>query len=301
MNLNQILYVLEVAKSSSMREAASNLYISQPALSASIRELEEELEIMIFERSNKGVVLTDEGREFVSQAKKVTSQFSVLEAKYLSGKRKPERFSVSTQHYNFAIASFSKLINTYNPEKYEFFIHETKTNEVLEDLRDNKSEVGIISYSKANEGIIKKLMKDYKLKFTALMKKDTYVYVWNNHELANEKQISINQLKKYPCVSFDQEGDSNFYLNEEAMSNYDFEKQIKTDDRATSLELIASTGGYSIGSGLLSEDDAILKGLVSIKLAEDDPLTIGYIVRKDKTLSKYALSYIEELLKYKEI
>lgn len=301
MNINQIRYVLKVAESSSMREAATGLYVSQPALSASIRELEEELGILIFERTNKGISLTEDGREFLSYAKKVVAQYEVLEDRYISVGRDKEQFSVSTQHYNFAIKSFTEVIKQFEPEKYLFSIHETRTSEVLENVRDFKSEIGIVSYSGANEALIKKLIREYQLEFTPLMRRETYIYFWQNHKLAKRKTISLEELKTYPCISFDQSDDSNFYLTEEAMADYDYDKMIKSDDRATTMELIATLGGYSIGSGMLSGDDAILKGLVSVKLKEEDPLTIGYIVRRGSSLSKYGEAYISEIEKYKEL
>ena len=300
MNINQLKYVLEIADSSSMREASTRLYISQPALSASIRELEEELGILIFERTNKGISLTDEGRDFISYAKKAVGQYEILEDRYLAKDSGRERFSVSTQHYNFAIKAFTAVIQSMQPEKYSFSIHETKTKEVLDDVRSLKSEVGVVSFSGSNEAVIRKLFRDYDLEFTPLMKKETYVYVWKDHELAGRKEISIEEMQKYPCISFDQSDDGRFYLTEEAMADYSFDKMIKSDDRATSMEIIAELGGYAIGSGMLSEEDAVLQGLTSIKLKEEDPLTIGYITRKGSRLSVYGDAYIAELLKYKE-
>lgn len=164
-----------------------------------------------------------------------------------------------------------------------------------------KSEVGVISYSGENEKIMKKLFKEYQLDFYPLMKRETYVYVWKNHKLASAEQVSIEELREYPCVIFDQNDDSNFYLNEEAMGNYEFDKVIKSDDRAATLEIIADTGGFSIGSGMLAQEAATLKGLVAVKLREEDPLIIGYIVRKGSSLSIYGKSYVEELQKYKEL
>lgn len=301
MNINQLKYVIEIAGSSSMREASTKLYISQPALSAGVRELEEELGILIFERTNKGISLTDEGREFLSYAKKTVGQYAILEERYLNKNSDKERFSVSTQHYNFAIKAFTDVIKEMNPDKFIFSIHETKTKEVLEDVRTMKSEVGIVSFSGSNEAVIKKIFKDYQLDFTPLMRRETYVYVWENHPFAGKKEVSIDEMQKYPCISFDQSDDSNFYLTEEAMADYSFDKMIKSDDRATSLEIIAGLGGYSIGSGMLSDSDAILKGLVSVKLKEEDPLTIGYITRKGSVESVYGRMYIDKLLKYKEI
>ena len=301
MNINQMKYVLTVASSSSIREAAGKLFISQPALSASIHELEDELGILIFDRTNKGIILTDAGREFVSYAKKAVGQFEIVEDRYLSMNKDKERFSVSTQHYNFAIKSFTEMVKQFELDKYLFSIHETKTNEVLAHVRDMVSEVGIVSYSEGSEIVMKKLFKEYQLEFVPLMQRETYAYVWKNHRFAGRESISLEELIDYPCVSFDQSDSGNFYLTEEALADYDFKKAIRSDDRATTMEIIAELGGYSIGSGMLSGDDQILPGMVSIKLKEDDPLVIGYITRKGGSLSKYGTKYIEELLKYKEI
>nr|MCR4674801.1 LysR family transcriptional regulator substrate-binding protein [Lachnospiraceae bacterium] len=264
-------------------------------------ELEEELGILLFERTNKGISLTDEGREFVTYAKKVTSQYEIMENRYLSRDSDKEKFSVSTQHYTFSIKAFTNVIKKNDPKKFVFSIHETKTRDVLEDVRTLKSEIGIISFSGANETLIKKLIKEYGLEFTPLMTREAYAYVWKNHKLAGRKEISLEELSDYPCVSFDQSDDSNFYLTEEAMADYDFKKLIKSDDRATSMEIISELQGYSIGSGMLSGDKVVLKGLVAIKLKEEDPLTIGYIQRKGAILSTYGEDYVEELQKYKEI
>lgn len=301
MNMNQLKYVLASAGSSSIREASTKLFVSQPALSASIRELEEELGILIFDRTNKGISLTDEGREFLSYAKKAVGQYEVLEERYLSKDSDKERFSVSAQHYNFAIKAFTVVIRETDPDKYIFSIHETKTKEVLEDVRHLKSEVGIVSFSGSNEALIKKLFRDYQLDFTPLMKRETYVYVWKDHPFAGKKEISIDEMQDYPCVSFDQSDDSNFYLTEEAMADYAFHKMIKSDDRATSMEIIAELKAYAIGSGMLSGADAILQGLTAIKLKEEDPITIGYITRKGSALSVYGKRYVDELMKYKEL
>lgn len=301
MNINQLKYVLEVAGSSSMREASTKIYVSQPALSASIHDLEEEIGILIFERTNKGISLTDEGREFLSYAKKAVGQYEILEERYLSRDSDKEHFSVSTQHYNFAIKAFTDVIRKMEPDKFIFSIHETKTKEVLEDVRSLKSEVGIVSFSGSNEALIKKLFRDYQLDFMPLMRRDTYVYVWRSHPFAARDKVSIDEMSDYPCVSFDQSDDDNFYLTEEAMADYAFDKMIRSDDRATTMEIIAELDGYSIGSGMLSGANAILQGLVAIKLKEEDPLTIGYITRKGSAMSAYGRKYLEELMKYKEL
>ena len=301
MNITQLKYVLETASSTSMREASTKLFVSQPALSASIRELEDELGILIFERTNKGISLTEDGREFLTYAKMAVGQYGILEDRYLSRDGGREKFSVSTQHYNFAIKAFTEVIRRFDPEKYVFSIHETKTKEVLDDVATLKSEVGIVSFSGSNESIIRKIFRDSQLQFVPLMKRDTYVYVWKNHRFAGRKEISIEEMRGYPCVSFDQSSDANFYLNEEAMADYPFDRMIKSDDRATTMEIIAELGGYSVGSGMLSKEDSILQGLVGIKMKEEDPLTIGYITRKGSYLSRYGEEYLRELEKYRDL
>ena len=301
MNITQIKYVLETSGASSMREAASRLFISQPALSLSIRELEDELGILIFDRTNKGISLTDEGREFVTYAKKVIGLYTILEDRYLTNNVDKERFSVSTQHFNFAIKAFTNVVKSINPDKYLFSIHETKTKEVLEDVRTMKSEVGIVSFSGANESLFKKLLKENFLDFNPLKRRETYAYVWKDHEFAGRSEISLEELKDYPCVTFNQSEEGNYYLTEEALADYEYNKMIKSDDRATTMEIIADLGGYAIGTGILSWKDATLQGLVSIKLKEEDPLVIGYITRKGSDMSKYGKAYLEELSKIKEI
>ena len=301
MTINQLKYVLAVSRSSSMREAAMKMYVSQPALTAAIRDLEEEIGILIFDRTNKGTVLTLEGQEFVAFAKQAVNHIEILEDRYLSGDRKKEHFSVSAQHYNFAVHAFTNLIRKYEPERYTFSFYETRTNEVLNNIRDLKSEIGIVSYSTGNENIIRKIMKNSQLEFIPLMTRYTYAYVWNDHELAGQKEVSLQQLEPYPCISFNQSSEDEFYLSEEALGNYEFPKMIKSDDRATSLEMIAQLGGFSIGSGMLTGDNEILKGLVSIKLKEEDPLIIGYIYLKDRKVSELGKAYIAELEQFRTI
>ena len=300
MTIIQLKYVIALANASSMREAASKLFVSQPALSATIRELEEELGIKIFERNNKGIALTNEGREFLTYAKQAVSQYQVIEDRYVESERDKVHFSVSMQHYVFAVKAFLNAIREFSYSKYTYSVQETKTDEVLINVRDLKSEIGIISYSKGNENIFRKLFREYGLSFHPLMVRDTYAYLWKDHPLADREEISLENLKEYPCISFDQSSESEFYLSEEALGEYDFVKRIKSNDRATSMEIMAGMNGFSIGTGIMTESVAISNDLVCIKLKEDDPLTIGYIIRTGNALSDIGQRYVEELEKYKE-
>lgn len=300
MTILQLKYVITVAASTSLREAASKLYISQPALSTTLRELEEELGIILFDRTNKGITLTDAGREFLTYAKQAVSQYELIEERYLEGHKDTKNFSVSMQHYVFAVHAFVNTIKRYDDSKYTYSVYETRTEDVLDDVRNMKSEIGIISYSSSNEKILNKLFKDYQLEFEPLMTRDTYAYVWKTHPLADRTELSIKDLEKYPCVTFEQNGDSDFYLSEEALGDYIFDKVIKTTDRATTSEMLASLNGYSIGTGIMTDSITLKDEVVCIKLKEQDPLTIGYIKVKSHMLSDIGKTYIEELIKYKD-
>lgn len=301
MTILQLKYAITIANSGSFREAATRLFVSQPALSTTMKELEEEIGIQLFERTNKGIRVTKSGEDFIIYAKEAVSQYKIIEDRFIDKDKNKSHFSVSMQHYVFAVHAFSSVVKRYKSEKYVYAVRETQTDKVLDDVRDLKSEVGIISYSKNNVKVLKKLLRDYGLKFVPLLIRETYVYVWKEHPLADMDELSLNDLTQYPCVSFDQNSDNEFYLSEEALGDYDFDKLIRTSDRATSAELMTSLNGYSIGTGNMVDSQALKEGFIAIKLKEEDPLTIGYIVKINHQLSDIAEQYIQELLKYNEL
>ena len=301
MTILQLKYAITIANSGSFREAATRLFVSQPALSTTMKELEEEIGIQLFERTNKGIRVTKSGEDFIIYAKEAVSQYKIIEDRFIDKDKNKSHFSVSMQHYVFAVHAFSSVVKRYKSGKYVYAVRETQTDKVLDDVRDLKSEVGIISYSKNNVKVLKKLLRDYGLKFVPLLIRETYVYVWKEHPLADMDELSLNDLTQYPCVSFDQNSDNEFYLSEEALGDYDFDKLIRTSDRATSAELMTSLNGYSIGTGNMVDSQALKEGFIAIKLKEEDPLTIGYIVKINHQLSDIAEQYIQELLKYNEL
>ena len=300
MTILQLKYVITIANSKSLREAAGKLYISQPALSSAIRELEEELGIKLFERSNKGIFLTEQGKEFLSYSKEAVAQYKLIEDRYLGRDNDKKHFSVSMQHYVFALHAFMNTVKDFDSDKYIYSVHETRTDEVLTGVRDLISEVGVISFSGSNEKVMKKLFREYGLEFHPLLTRETFAYVWKEHPLADKKELSVEELRDYPCIVFDQNSESDFYLSEEALGKYKFDKVIKSNDRATSAELMATLNGYSIGTGIMIASKTLKEGFVTIKLKEEDPLTIGYILRNNHKLSEIGQRYVEELLKFKE-
>ena len=301
MTILQLKYIIVTANSGSFREAASKLFISQPTLSATIKELEEELDVKLFERTNKGIRLTKQGEEFLIYAKEAVSQYELIEDRYLNKGNDKIHFSVSMQHYVFAVHAFVNVVKKYDSDRYTYSVYETRTDKVLSDVKNLKSEIGVISYSNSNHKVMKKLLREYSLKFVPLMVRDACVYVWNKHPLADKKIVSIKDLVEYPCLSFDQSSKSDFYLSEEALGDYDFGKIIKSNDRATIAELMSTLNGYAIGTGNMTDSYALKDEFITLDIEEEDPLTIGYIVRDNHEISEMGKSYIKELEKYKQI
>lgn len=298
MTLQQLRYVITIADCGSMNEAAKQLYISQPSLSGAVKELEQEIGLELFIRSNRGISITPEGEEFLGYARQVTEQYQLLEKKYVEKENK-EKFSVSTQHYSFAVKAFVELVHQVGMEEYEFAIHETKTYEVIENVKNFKSELGVLYLTDFNQKVMEKMFRENSLSFEELFQCDTYVYLWSGHPLADAKQISMEQLQEYPCLAFDQGKNNSFYLAEEMLSTYDYKRLIKANDRATMLNLMVGLNGYTLCSGIISED---LNGddYRAIPLLESEKMRIGYIYRSGATLSPLGKMYVSLLEKYKK-
>lgn len=298
MTLQQLKYALTIADCNSINEASKQLYISQPSLSETIRELETELGFDIFLRSNRGIVITPEGEEFLGYARQVTEQFGLLKSKYIDKKTK-EKFSVSTQHYTFAVQAFVETVKKTGMEQYEFAVHETTTTSVIENVKNFKSEIGVLYQNDFNENVLNKMFRENGLEFIELFQCDTFVYLWSGHPLAGQQVISMEELDKYPCLSFDQGKNNSLYLAEEMKSTYDYRRLIKANDRATLLNLMRGLNAYTLCSGIICED---LNGndYMAIPLRETEKMRIGYLKRKGVKISHIGEIYIEELKKYKE-
>lgn len=299
MTLAQLKYVTTIAACGSMNQAARILFLSQPSLSASVRELEEEIGIEIFRRTNRGITATVEGEEFLGYARQVMDQYHLVEAKYIEKQNEKKKFSVSMQHYTFAVDAFMKMVRKYGMDAYEFAVHETKTRDVIEDVRTFRSEIGILYLNDFNEQVIRKLLKESGLEFTQILRCKVYVYMAKKHPLAGAKEIAIEELDEYPCLSFEQGDNNSFYFAEEVLSTYDYKKIIKANDRATMLNLMIGLDGYTLCSGIICEE---LNGAdyVAIPLKTQEEMTIGYISRKGVPISTIGKEYLEEVAAYQE-
>ena len=249
MTLTQLRYVIAIANAGSMNEAARTLFISQPSLSSAVKDLEE-----------------------------VVEQYELMESKYISKKPSKKKFSVSTQHYTFAVDAFVELVKQFGMDEYEFAIHETKTYSVIENVKNFKSEIGILYLNDFNSKILTKLFHEFNLEFHELLKCSIYVYMWKGHPLADREEIELSELLEYPCLSFEQGEYNSFYFAEEVLSTYEYKRLIKADDRATFLN----------GSEYCA-----------VRLKSDEVMKIGYLARKGAPISSLGKKYLEEISKYK--
>ncbi len=282
-----------------MNEAAKAMFISQPSLSASVKDLEDEIGIEIFIRSNRGISLTPEGKEFLGYARQVVQQYELIEKRYIDKGEYKKRFSVSMQHYTFAVNAFIEVINRYGIDEYDFSVYETRTNDVILNVRNFKSEVGILYLNDFNRKVLEKIFAENELSFHKLFDCHIYAYVAKKHPLASKDRVTLEELSEYPCLAFDQGENNSFYFAEELYSTFEYKRIIHANDRATMLNLFVGMNGFTLCSGIICED---LNGdeYTAVRLDSDDLMTIGYIKRKGIPLSEIGLQYISEVEKYKE-
>ena len=297
MTIQQLKYIVKVAETGNLTEASKQLFVSQPSLTNSIRKLEDELHITIFSRTNKGVLISSEGERFLSYARQILEQVHLVEEKYLNAEAQSPKFSVSCQHYAFAVNAFVDLIRQYDAPEYDFTIRETQTYEVIRDVSEMKSEIGILYINAMNEEAILKLLRQHGLKFETLFIAKPHVFISSKHPLAWKESLTINDLEDYPCLTFDQGDYNSFYYSEEILSTMYHRKNIRVHDRATLFNLAAGLNGYTITSGVLGAD---LNGehIITKPLEANDYMQIGTITRKDIILSRYGASYMAALRKY---
>ena len=299
MTLNQLKYVIALSQENSINDAAKKLFISQPALTAALKSLEEEIGFDIFLRTKSGISLTVKGSEFLGYAKSVIEQYDILDAKYISGTNAKRTFHVSMQHYTFAVNAFVEVIREYGMDEFEFEIHETKTHEVIENVRDQKSEIGVLYMNDFNRDVLSKILSEAGLEFTPLFDCNIYAYMSKNNPLSSKKSVTMKDLDDYPCLVFAQGDQNSFYFAEEVLSTYEYKQLVRANDRATMLNLMVGINGYTLCSGIICED---LNGsdYCAVKLKTDEKMTIGYISRKSSVLSELAEKYVAELSRYKD-
>ena len=294
MTLQQLKYVIAAAEKGSITEAAKDLYISQPSLSGAISQVEKEAGLTIFTRGRAGVALTTEGMEFLGYARQVVDQMALLESRYVDARPEKIRFCVSTQHYTFAGNAFVELVQRFGQERYEFILNETQTHQILEDVRNRFSDLGVLYLSRSNETVLRKSFEEYGLEFHELFTATPHVFLRRDHPLAGRKSVTLEDLRPYPRLSFVQGTYESSNFAEELFSTEVVDKSIRISDRAAIVNFM-----ITISSGIFPRPlhgDAI----ISLPLDEDETMRIGYLLNKDRELSELGRIYIQALLRYRQ-
>lgn len=294
MKLQQLRYVVKVAECGSITEASRRLFVSQPSITASIRDLENEMGVHIFERTNKGVIVSEEGETFLGYARQVLDQADLLEGKYKGTSEQVPHFSVSCQHYSFAVNAFVDVIREFDAARYDFTLREEQTHEIIEDVAHMKSELGILYLSEHNREVIERMLAANELVFEGLFCATPHVFVCSDHPLADHASVTLEDLEDYPFLSYEQGSYNSFYYSEELTSTFERRKNIRVRDRATLFNLAMGLNGYTVCSGVISHE-LNGPGIISIPLDVDEYMEVGIITRKNTTLTRYGQAYIEAI------
>ena len=292
MTIQQCKYVLKIAEYGSFNEAAKHLFVAQSSLSVSVRTLEQELNIKIFERSGNGVFLTEEGTEFVRYARQIAQQNDFVMTRYAQGNLQ-NRLYVATQHYDFVADAFAKLLGKKEAPSYRFSIHELTTYDVIHQTETAYCDLGIIAIKGSDYGVMERYINKKGLIFTPVFKTSPHVYVRKAHPLAQQAVITAESLKDYPCLSYEQGEHNNSFFAEE-IGNPHTDKQVQISDRASLMNILLATDGYTIGTGVMPS--ALNAGrIVSVPYDSDDDYTVGYLLREDRVPSELAKEFIQML------
>ncbi len=293
-SIRQLKYAIKTLEIGSINEASKKLYVSQPSLSNALKSLEDELGITIFKRSAKGVSLTEEGMEFMVYARQIVEQVGLMEAKYQQKKPPRRLLSISCQHYAFAVHAFAELVKNYAEMEYELTLRETETANILQDLSNFRSEIGLLYLNDFNRQVLEKTFKEQQLQFTPLFVASPHVFIGKDNPLAQKSIITLEDLEPYPCLTYEQGDANSFYYSEEILSTRYSAKSIKVSDRATIFNLMVGVNGYTISTGVLSRklND---NNIIAIPLAVDEKITIGWLKHKQMILSPLAMEYLDYL------
>jgi DNA-binding transcriptional LysR family regulator len=297
MKLQQLKYVVKVAELGNITEASRRLFVSQPSITAAIHDLENEMGVVIFSRTNKGVEVTRQGELFLGYARQVLEQADLLEEKFKGDTHQAPHFAVSCQHYSFAVNAFVDVIREFDAYSYDFTLREEQTHEIIEDVARMKSELGILYLSPRNEEVIRKMLRNNELDFEPLFTAAPHVFISSAHPLAKRESISIEDLADYPYLSYEQGNFNSFYFSEELLSTLDRRKNIRVRDRATLFNLLIGLDGYTVCSGVISHE-LNGKNIIAVPLEEDTYMTVGVITRKNTHATRYGKAYKAALLRH---
>lgn len=294
MTIQQCKYVLKIAETGSFNEASKQLFIAQSTLSLSVKSLEKELDIKIFERLRNGVFLTKDGVEFVKYAESIVEQTEFVSKRYKTEKA-CQTLDIVTQHYDFIADIFAKMINKINDNEYRFSLREIKTHDVIHEIETGYSDIGIIAIKDNDFETMKRYLSGKDIVFTSVLKALPHVFLRKEHPLANHKKLNVSELKDFPYVAYEQGKHNISFFTEEMDDKPQNKKHIAISDRATLMNVLMITDSYTIGTGIMPS--ALNKGeILSIPLESEEFYIIGYIQNENKKISVMAQKFIELLI-----
>jgi DNA-binding transcriptional LysR family regulator len=291
--LQQLHSFIEVAAEESISAAADLLYVAQPTMSAAMKDLESRVGRALLVRSARGVTLTTDGVEFLGYARQVVEQVALLEQRYLG--RPPSRrlLGVSTQHYSFAVDAFVRMVRGADAAEYEFSLRETRTWDIIEDVRTLRSELGVLYRNDFNRKVIDKLLRDSGLVFRPLFLAEPHIFISRKNPLASRERVTLADLADLPRLTFDQGANNSFYFAEEILSTLSSRREIRVSDRATIFNLMIGLDGYTISTGIISDD--LDPEIVARPLDVDERIEIGWIEHAAIPLTEQAQRYLAEV------
>lgn len=293
MTIQQCRYVLEIARSGSFSKAAKQLFIAQSSLSVSVKTLEQELGIQIFDRSGNGASLTDAGAEFIQYAKQICENSDFVAERY-SSRHIQQKLYIATQHYDFVADIFGKMLQQTNSDSYRFSIREIETYNVIRSVETAYSDIGVIAIKESAMEIMRRYLNKRKLTFTSVLTVKPHVFFHQDHPLADRQRLTYEDLKQYPYVSYEQGEHNSSYFTEELTDNAYIDKHIEISDRATLMNVLLITDAYTVGTGIMPS--ALNKGdIVSVPLDSPEQYVIGYILSDERSVSEMTKQFIENM------
>lgn len=293
MTIQQCKYALEVARRGSFGVAAQHLFVAQTSISTGIKALETELGIQIFERSNKGVHLTQEGTEFLHYAAQLVSQAEMIDERYRTSAH-IAKLTVSCQHYDFAADVFGRFLNEIHDTAFTFSLRETRTYQVIEDVETAMADIGIIAICEKSEPLMERFLAKKKIVFAPLGTTKPHVFVRREHPLSGRGSIAPEELYDFPYIYYEQGMHNASFFTEELWDSSNQPRRIEITDRASLMNLLLLTNSYTIGTGIMTSE---LNGgaICAVPFASNSVYHLGYLVKKDKALSDHAQRFLTRL------
>ena len=295
MNIQQLRYVVAIANSGTFREAAEKMYVSQPSLSISVRDLEKELGFKIFRRTSSGTFLTRRGMEFYEKAQELVKGFDVFQNQYANPEEEKDEFSIASQHYDFLPPTITTFSQRY-PDYKNFRIFESTTVQILDEVAQGHSEIGIIYLNNQNQKGIMQRVEKLGLEVIELIPFQTHIYLREGHPLAKKKELVMEDLADLPTVRFTQEKDEYLYYSENFVDTSASSQMFNVTDRATLNGILERTNAYATGSGFLDSDS--VNGITVIPLNDNLNNRMVYVKREEVDLSQAGTLFVEIMQEY---